>query len=305
MFPNRVLRLVLPIVAVIGFKFTGSARAVDFFAVGGTYIYKFDVDTGARTTLVNQTGANFWGAAADNNGNVFATNYSNSTVVGVTSAGGSISGYSQISNPGWSNIGIAFNPVNSTLAVAQYVGGGNANIYSLAGGTATSTTSFTLPGNTQGLGYDAIGNLYAAQNSGDNVSKNGTTLFSYASNPESLYVSGNSIYVAGSNKVRKYDLSGNVDTSFGSSGELIQSGAFGVVAYNGYLFVSGGTSINKYNASTGALITSGWGSSVGGEFKSLAMFDTTPVPEPSTYALTAIASGMMAAVARRRKARLG
>lgn len=303
--PRLHASLVLPLLALFALFFAAPANAVDIFATGGTYIYKFDSDTGARTVLLNQSGASFWGVAADSTGNVYAANFNASTVVGLTSSGGAISGFTTISNPNWNNIGVAYNPVNSTLAVAKYAGTGtNPNIYSLAGGTATGTASFSLPTNIQGIAYDAAGNLYAAQNSAGNVSKNGTTLYTLpaANNPEFVFVdqAASQLYVtANVGKVYRTDLNGTLDTSFGSSGSINVSGPKGVAVAGGYLFVTSAGSINKYDLS-GTLITSGWGSSVSGSFTGLTAFSVA-VPEPSTYALAAIATGVLGFAARRRR----
>jgi hypothetical protein len=61
-----------------------------------------------------------------------------------------------------------------------------------------------------------------------------------------------------------------------------------------------GSGINSLATSAGALLVtanSGTGSMVG-------VFTVVAVPEPSTYALTAIATGVMAYLTRRRKAKL-
>ena len=72
---------------------------------------------------------------------------------------------------------------------------------------------------------------------------------------------------------------------------------------NIYVANSSNGTISKFSP-TGTFLTS-WSTGSTGPF--FLAFKPTPtaVPEPSTYALAAIASGVMAAVARRRKARMG
>jgi len=68
---------------------------------------------------------------------------------------------------------------------------------------------------------------------------------------------------------------------------------------NLYAANSGNNTISKFDPS-GNFLTF-W--STGGVAPAFIAFQPVSVPEPSTYALAAIATGVMAAVARRRKAR--
>ena len=61
----------------------------------------------------------------------------------------------------------------------------------------------------------------------------------------------------------------------------------------------GNSTISKFNSS-GSFLTS-WSTGTAQPF--FLAFKTVSVPEPSTYALAAIATGVMAYLARRRKAR--
>jgi hypothetical protein len=74
-------------------------------------------------------------------------------------------------------------------------------------------------------------------------------------------------------------------------------------AHTGVIRDSSGTLTTGSLGSTFKSSGSGW--STFNNFWVQGSVSTVAVPEPSTYALAAIASGVMAAVARRRKARLG
>ena len=301
MISERISSRALVLVATLGWLAGSPARAIDLFASSGNFIYNFDTATGNYTTILNQSGADIWGLAVDSNGNVYGSDLSSSAVYGRTRTGGTISGYTQIATTSSQNIGIALNPTNSTLAVQSY-SGGTPKYYSLSGGSSTGAASFTLPNTTQGISYDAAGNLYAAQNSQKNVSKNGTQLFTTGSaNPEFVYVdqAASKLYVTlNSGNVGRYDLSGNLDTSFGTNGFISVTSPVGVTVAGGSLFVTSSGSINKYDLS-GNLVTAGWASIQGHSIRNV--MGSISVPEPSTYALTTIATGVLAWAARRRK----
>lgn len=86
------------------------------------------------------------------------------------------------------------------------------------------------------------------------------------------------------------------------------------IVINSSDITSGVARTDLTNDNTGAITTgslgysfynTSWGNPNAGYWVRGSVSTVAPVPEPSTYALAAIASGVMAAVARRRKARLG
>ena len=138
------------------------------------------------------------------------------------------------------------------------------NAATIAASVATfASTNLNSP---FGLAFDSSGNLYAANNSINTISK---------FNSSDGYVSS---------------ISGNLNVpaglAFDSSGNL-------------YAANYGNSTISKFNSS-GSFLTS-W--STGTAKPSSLAFKPVSVPEPSTYALAAIATGLMAYLARRRKAR--
>ena len=117
-----------------------------------------------------------------------------------------------------------------------------------------------------GLAFDSSGNLYAANLSNSTISK------------------------FDSSGVYQSNITSNLNSPYGlaidSSGNLYAANFLG-------------STISKFNSS-GSFLTS-W--STGTANPAFLAFKTVSVPEPSTYALTAIATGVMAYLARRRKAR--
>lgn len=276
--------------------------ALEFYAVGGNYIYKFDTATGTRTTLLNDASGNFWGVAADATGNVYASDYTASTVVGRTKTGGLISGFTTISNAGWQNIGVAYDPVNNQLTVARFSSGSPtpARTYALSGGSPVGTTSFSLPPIVQGMDYDANGNLYSALISSWQVYKNGTSLTTISSvGPEFASVDreASRLYVSWNNgTVKRYLLDGVADTTFGTGGSINVTSPFGMTVADGFLFVANGSKIDKYDLS-GNLVTAAWGTSISGTIRGLT------VPEPATWLLGSIATAAIGLITRRGMAR--
>ena len=120
-----------------------------------------------------------------------------------------------------------------------------------------------------GLAFDSSGNLYAANNGNNTISK---------FNSSGAYVSSGSI---GST-----NLSGPAGLAFDTSGNL-------------YAANYSNNTISKFDSS-GTFLTS-W--STGTARPYYLAFKPVTVPEPSTYALATIATGVMAYLARRRKAR--
>jgi sugar lactone lactonase YvrE len=158
-----------------------------------------------------------------------------------------------------------------------------------------------------GLAFDSTGNLYAANLYNSTISKfnsSGAYLSNITTNlngPIDLaFDSSDNLYAANynNNSISKFDsagtflsqinsnLSNPAGLAFDSSGNLYAAN------YNN-------NSISKFN-SAGTFLTS-W--STGSAIPNYLAFKPVTVPEPSTYALATIATGVMAYLARRRKAR--
>ena len=222
MFPNRVLRLVLPIVAVIGFKFTGSVRAVDLYNT----LAQSSVGVDSISSRYGD-GLSFKTTATDYAVDTVKIPLRNDTFTPASSGNISISIYDA-------------NGANSRPGSIIGTSIGTVPVSSLT----TSFQTFTFSSLNRTLSPST--NYYIVINSSDITSGGART-----------------------------DLT-NDNTGAITTGSL------------GYSF---------YNMSWGNPNPNYW---VRGSVSTVA-----PVPEPSTYALAAIASGVMAAVARRRKARLG
>ena len=157
-----------------------------------------------------------------------------------------------------------------------------------------------------GLAFDISGNLYAANANNSTISKFNSSdgyLISISGNlnvPYSLaFDSSGNLYAANTNDntISKFNSSGGYLSSI--SGNLnVPVGLAFDTSGNLYAANSNDKTISKFNSS-GTFLTS-W--STGSAKPQFLAFKPVSVPEPSTYAMAAIATGVMAAVARRRKA---
>ena len=178
------------------------------------------------------------------------------------------------------------------------------------GATIQATQAFFATSNLnspQGLAF-ASGNLYAA-NYGDSTISKFNSSGGYVSNlgvpdvnsPTGLAfdISGN-LYAAnyGDNTISKFNSSGGFLSQIMNNLNNPKGLAFDISG-NLYAANNGNNTISKYNSS-GIFLTS-WSTGVAPAF---IAFQPVSVPEPSTYALAAIATGVMAAIARRRKVRM-
>ena len=157
-----------------------------------------------------------------------------------------------------------------------------------------------------GLAFDSSGNLYAANASNSTISKfdsSGVYQSNITSNLNSPI--GLAIDSSGNLYAANY---GNTISKFNSSGAYVSSisgnldGPYSLASdSSGNLYAANyaNSTISKFDSS-GSFLTS-W--STGFAKPSFLAFKPVSVPEPSTYALAAIATGVMAYLARRRKAR--
>jgi sugar lactone lactonase YvrE len=164
--------------------------------------------------------------------------------------------------------------------------------------------------NPRGLAFDTAGNLYAANlnantitkydSSGVRVGTNFADLSKGLNTPYGLaFDTAGNLYASNqnANTITKYDSSGaRVGTDFVGFGQGL-SGPLGLAfdtAGNLYAANVNAKTISKYDSAGVRQLTWSTGNTV--------PFFLAFVPEPSTYVLGAIATGLMAVIARRRKA---
>ena len=165
--------------------------------------------------------------------------------------------------------------------------------------------------NPYGLAFDTAGNLYAANfgntitrydSSGTRIGTDFVPTGQGLNNPVGLaFDTAGNLYAANfnGNTITRYDSSGTrIGTDFVPTGQGLSSPGGLAIDSSGNLYAAniGNATISKYN-SAGVLQFS-WSTTASPNFLAFP----TVVPEPSTYVLGAIATGLMAVIARRRKA---
>ena len=299
------------LVAAVALLFAASpfAGAVDllFVTLSDNTIVKYDT-TGNVGATIQATQAFFatsnlnnpQGLVFDSSGNLYAANYGGNTISKFNSSGAYVSNINTFLN---GPIGLAFDSSGNLYAANN--SDSRINKYN-SSGTYDSVINLNL-NSPQGLAF-ASGNLYAA-NYGDSTISKFNSSGGYVSNlgvpdvnsPTGLAfdISGN-LYAAnyGDNTISKFNSSGGFLSQIMNNLNNPKGLAFDISG-NLYAANNGNNTISKYNSS-GIFLTS-WSTGVAPAF---IAFQPVSVPEPSTYALAAIATGVMAAVARRRKARM-
>ncbi len=303
------------LVAAVALLFAASpfAGAVDLLLVtlSDNTIVKYDTtgNVGAaiqatQTTFVSSNLNIPQGLAFDSLGNLYAANFGNNTISKFNSSGGYVTnfGAEDLNAP----TGLAFD-ISGNLYAACY-GDNTITKFNSSGGYLSqimgNLTSLNSP---QGLAY-ASGNLYAA-NYGDNTISKFNSSGGYVSNISNpsldgpvgmAFDSSGNLYAANYavHTISKFNSSGGFLTQITSDLTSPKGLAFDSSG-NLYAANSGNNTISKFDPS-GNFLTF-W--STGGVAPAFIAFQPVSVPEPSTYALAAIATGVMAAVARRRKAR--
>jgi len=242
----------------------------NLYAAIGNTISKFD----ALGTYVSNISTNLdspAGLAIDSAGNLYAANMNGSTISKFSSTGAYVG-----------SVGKSWDPTNLWgLAIdsADNLYSGNSNGSSISkfrssGAYAGEIGSPANVTNPWGLAIDSAGNLYAANFSNPPTTWNGT--------------------------ISKFDSSGTFISRIGSSASLNFTLSLAVdLSGNLYAANFGNATISKFDAS-GNFLTS-W--STGSASPRFLAFKPVSVPEPSTYALAAIATGVIAYLARRRKSR--
>jgi DNA-binding beta-propeller fold protein YncE len=252
----------------LAFDTSGNLYAANY---GGGTISKFN-SSGAFLSQINSNLDGPFGLAFDSSGNLYAANNVDDTISKFNSSGVYQSNItSNLNRP----FGLAFDSSGNLYAVNTGLGeppGAAANTiskFNSSGGYVSNIT--TNLSNPYGLAFDSTGNLYAANYGNNTISK---------FNSSGAYVSVGSI---GST-----NLSGPAGLAFDTSGNL-------------YAANYSNNTISKFDSS-GTFLTS-WSTGTAPAAPMFLAFKTVTVPEPSTYALATIATGVMAYLARRRKAR--
>jgi len=203
--------------------------------------------------------------------------------------------------------GLAWNPNIGKLNTLTDTSGALNSISTL--GVVGSQIATGLPGNSS-LAYDTVSaSLYSVSTSNVKSINPSTGASTYIGDPRLSMVWGtafiNGTLFATANDGTGYYF-GSVDLSTGAFNPIsTSSGAYSslMLAYDGTtLYGLQNSTLYSVNPATGATTSL---ISVSGLPYVTSMSALNTVPEPSTYALAAIATGVMAAIARRRKARIG
>jgi DNA-binding beta-propeller fold protein YncE len=303
----------------LGVKSSGAAEWL-YVSMQNNEIHRYDVSLStalavesSRQTFVpaGQGLSSPMGLAFDTTGNLYVANNSSNTVTRYDSSGARIGTFFVPSGQGLNvPTGLTFDS-SGNLYVANVLGSTIAKYDSSGARIGT----FFVPGgqglNTPyGLAFDATGNLYAA-NSGSNTitrydSSGARIGTDFVPTGQGLNVpiglafdSSNYLYAANTsgsaNTITRYDTSGNrIGTDF-TTGLNGPSGlAFGSSG-NLYVANGGAQTISKLN-SAGTVLFS-WSTPSGALSPRFLAF----VPEPSTYVLCGLATGVLAVLARRKQ----
>ena len=292
--------------------FNSTTLAVDLLYVSnGNTIVSYETTgidgvtiAATMTTFANMGGSS--GLAFDLSGNLYVSQMGNDTIRKFNSSGA----YVSIINTNLSGPSGLACDTSGNLYAANHLAGAYGNTISKfdSSGVYVSSISSNLS-SPRNLSFDTSGNLYAANpygSYGNTISKfdsSGVYVSNISSNLSSPYgqtfdTLGN-LYTAnfGGNSISKFDSSGvylsNITTNLFSPSDLAFDSLGNLYAVN---YTS--NTISKFDSS-GTFLTS-W--STGYPLYSLA-FRPVSVPEPSTYALATIATGVMAYLGRR-KARI-
>jgi len=286
---------------------TTQAKAADFLYVSLTNntIVKYDVSL-ATSTAVQNSMTTFAsggllsdpkGLAFDSAGNLYAASNSNNKIVKFDPAG-SGSEFATFSTGVDGPQGLAFDAAGNL-----YVANNNVNtITKITSGGSGSQFASNVTG-AFGLAFDTSGNLYVSNIGNGTVTKltSGGASSQFASGMAAPYglafdTSGN-LYVTASadNRVMKYTPGGTGSQYI--TGLNTPRGLAFDSAGNLYVAIGGDNAIRKYDSQGVLQFTL----STGSESPNFMTMTPTAVPEPSTYAMGVIATGVMALIARRRQ----
>jgi sugar lactone lactonase YvrE len=315
-FFKRYSRIACGLLVMLAFAAPLQAVDLLYVTLNNNTIVSYDTTGNVGTTIAASvtTFASTYlnspqGLAADSLGNIFVANHGDNTINKFNSTGSYVSSITtNISLP----VGLAVDSKDNLYA-ANYGNGPSSNHtiskFDYAGVYVDSIDTAAYLNSPIGIALDLAGNIYAANFGNYSISKfNSAGVYqpigsidsTYLNSPQGLAADSlGNIFVAnyGDSTIRKYNdssvylynittnLSGPVGLAFDTLGNL-------------YAANWGNNTISKFDSS-GTFLTS-W--STGASPLFLA-FKPVSVPEPSTYALAAIATGVMAYLARRRKSR--
>jgi len=296
------LRSLLAAVAMLlSAQSVGHALDLIFVSMSDDTIASFDISSGNATTIAASkttfaSGLNEpQGLAFDSNNQLFVANLGNNTVSKITS-GGVVSQFaSGFNNP----IGLAIDSLNNI-----YVANSGNNTVSRINSSGTVITFANGLSNPTGLAVASDDSLFVANDDSGGIINQiapGIGVSTYAVTNGSLTGLAFSSGILYSSDSRSSSIStitsGGTVSPFVSSGLSTPMGL--TVDAGGNLYVANyvSASISKYD-NTGSLLFS---FSTGSASPTYLTFASVQVPEPSTYALAAIATGVITAIARRRK----
>jgi sugar lactone lactonase YvrE len=304
-FYKRLSRIACSSLMLLALAAPMPAVDILYVSMSDNTIVSYDTTSGVGSTIaasVNtfaSTNLNVpYGLAFDSSGNLYAANYNDSTISKFNASGGYVS---NINSDLVAPYGLAFDS-SGNLYASNF---DNTISKFNASGTFLSQINSNLNSPT-GLAFDSTGNLYAANYNNSTISKfnaAGTFLSQINSNlngPQALaFDSTGNLYAA--------NLSNSTISKFNSSGTFLSQINSNLGRPQGLAVDSTGNlyaanfntnTISKFDSS-GTFLTS-WST---GSTPNFLAFKPVTVPEPSTYALATIATGVMAYLARRRKAR--
>jgi streptogramin lyase len=314
MIYNRML-VAVSMALLISLSSAGPLRAVDLYvsSYSNNNVQKLDGTTASNAsgwTNPSVTGA--VGVGVDAAGYLYAVSQTNGTLRKYDSSGNRVNSFevTGLSNPR----GVAIDSSGNS-----YIANGTSGLVTVYDASGTQVNANLLGfaiGSPYGVALDS-GNLYVAAQSTGIVYKVDKTTGASASGWTNIggYDSPTGLAVSSSGKLIVSSYNGGYLTQFDASGTYVpwsngqgprfnggaMPGPEGLAVEGDNLYVSMQNTVGKYSLTT-ALPVNGWTNPTINGADMIAVF--VSVPEPSTYAMAAIATGVMAAIARRRKVRM-
>jgi hypothetical protein len=299
----------------ISLSSAGPLRAVDLYVsnYSTNSVQKLDGTTAFNVFgWTNPSVAGAVGVGVDAAGYLYAVSQTNGTLRKYDSLGNRVNSFevTGLSNPR----GVAIDSSGNS-----YIANGTSGLVSVYDASGTQVNADLLGfavGSPYGVALDYSGNLYvAAQSTGiiykvdktTGANPGGWSNITGYDSPTGLAVSSSGMLIVSSHNggyLTQFDATGTYVAWANGQGPRFNGGALplpeGLAVEGDNLYVSLHNTVGKYSLTSGLPVNSWTNPTINGA-DMVAVF--VSVPEPSTYALAAIATGVMAAVARRRKAR--